>query len=166
MKTIALLMLGLAAATMSSTGFAREPGADAMTREDYAEYLRLFNDGDERYADYYHEDVVFHHAPMFGVLKGRQAIIDFYRNIRTQLNEHVTAHAVVIDADQNMMAAELSTRLVAVRDGVKMPSGDLDTGDAIVSEGTVYYTLKDGLISVIRGSRSGAQKMPANTAER
>lgn len=132
-----------------------------MTREKYDTYLQRFNSGDDRYAEAYDENVIFDHGPFFGVLKGRQAIVDFYRDIRTKLKETVTASAVAIDNEHGIMAAELSTRLVATRDGVEMPSGHLDNGDAIISRGTVYYGLKDGQIVSIRGGVSGATRIPA-----
>ncbi|MCW2417305.1 nuclear transport factor 2 family protein [Sphingobium sp. B8D3C] len=151
------------AAMMPVATYAQESAPREMTRQRFEEYLRLFSAGDERFAQFYDEDVVFHHAPIFGVLKGRQAIIDFYKNIRLQVSEEVTSHVVVVDNEHGVMAAELSTRLVALKDGVAMPSGHLNTGDMIVSEGTVYYTLKDGLITTIRGSRSGARKTEAGS---
>lgn len=163
MRVTSVPMAGLMAAAMSSVSLAQEPAGPAMSKERFEEYLSLFNAGDERYAQFYDENVVFHHAPMFGVLRGRQAILEFYRNIRTQVSEQVTPHAVVVDNRQGMMAAELSTRLVALRDGIAMPSGNLNTGDTIISEGTVYYTLKDGRIVNIRGSKSGAKRIPADS---
>ncbi|MCW2404587.1 ketosteroid isomerase-like protein [Sphingobium sp. B1D7B] len=166
MKLIALLAIGLMAVMSPGATLAQEAAAHEMTRQRFEEYLRLFNAGDERFAQFYANDVVFHHAPMFGVLKGRQAIVDFYKNIRLQVSEEVTPHVVVVDNRQGLMAAELSTRLVALRDGVAMPSGNLKRGDMIMTEGTVYYTLENGLISTIRGSRSGAQKVPAGSAAR
>lgn len=163
MKVRSILAIGLMAAMMPVTAYAQESAPREMTRQRFEEYLRLFNAGDERFAQFYDENVVFHHAPIFGVLKGRQAIIDFYKNIRLQVSEEVTPHVIVVDNEQGVMAAELSTRLVALKDGVAMPSGHLNTGDMIVSEGTVYYTLKDGLITTIRGSRSGAHKTKAGS---
>lgn len=132
------------------------PSRARMTIEAYAEYLRRFNSGDERYADIYDPDVVFEHDPKFGTLRGRQAIIDFYRGIRAQLQETITASEVVIDNDRGVMAAELSTRLLATRDGVIMPSGKLNAGDAIIVRGTVYYRLKNGRIAHIRAGIGGA----------
>jgi hypothetical protein len=43
-----------------------------MTRERYQEYARLFNAHDDRYAEFYHPNVVFDHGPFYGVLRGRQ----------------------------------------------------------------------------------------------
>lgn len=163
MRVTAILLAGLIAAASTTASVAEGPARPAMSKERFEEYLRLFNAGDERYAQFYDENVVFHHAPMFGVLNGRLAILEFYRNIRTQVSEQVTPHTVVVDNQNGMMAAELSTRLVALKDGVAMPSGDLNTGDTIISEGTVYYTLEDGLIVNIRGSRSGAKRIPAGS---
>ncbi|MBC2670306.1 nuclear transport factor 2 family protein [Novosphingobium piscinae] len=135
--------------------------APEMTPAAYAEYLARFNAGDERYADIYDPEVVFEHDPKFGTLRGRDAIIAFYRQIRLQLKETVTASTVVIDNDRGLMAAELSTHLLATRDGVDMPSGTLMKGDAIVTRGTVYYGLRDGHIVSIRGSIGGTSVVRA-----
>jgi len=127
-----------------------------MTLERYAEYLRLFNSGDDRYADLYDDEVVFDHGPFYGVLRGRQAIVDFYRDIRTQMQETVTATEVIIDEQHGVMAAELTTELRAIRDGVKLASRTLNTGDVYTSRGAVIYGLKDGRIVSIRGVMGGS----------
>ena len=154
----------LAVAIAGSAPASAAEGEEHMTHEQYDAYLAAFNAGDDSFADYYDDDVVFYHAPMFGTLRGKQAIVDFYRDIRTRIEETVTATTVVVDNDKGIIAAELSTRLVAKQPGVAMPSGNLDVGDAIISDGTVYYTLKNGKIAVIRGSKSGARKVLAGAA--
>jgi hypothetical protein len=134
---------------------ARGAAPRLMTQERYAEYLRLFNNGDDRYADLYDNDVVFDHGPFYGILRGRQAIVDFYRDIRTQMQETVTATEVIIDHEQGVMAAELSTELRAIRDGVKLASRTLNKGDVYTTRGVVIYGLKDGRIVSIRGAVGG-----------
>lgn len=147
------VMLAAGLVSLSAAPAAADEG---MTPAAYAAYLERFNAGDESYAEIYHPDVVFEHDPKFGTLRGRQAIIEFYRNIRQQLKEEVKVSTLVIDNERGLMAAELTTRLVATRDGVDMPSGRLNTGDAIITRGTVYYGLKDGRIVSIRGGIGGA----------
>ncbi|MXO67189.1 nuclear transport factor 2 family protein [Altericroceibacterium endophyticum] len=132
---------------------------DEMTRAAFELYLERFSAGDERYAELYDPDVVFEHAPQFGVLRGREAILEFYRGIREQLEETVVASEVVIDNEQGVMAAELTTQLLATRDGVEMPSGTLDAGDMIISRGTVYYRINNGRITHIRGGIQGAERI-------
>lgn len=132
-----------------------------LTYEAYADYLKRFNAGDDSYAGYYAENVVFDHGPFYGVLRGRQAIVDFYQNIRTQLQETVTVGEVSIDNARGVILAELFTRLVATKDGVALASRTLNRGDAYMSRGVVVYKLKDGKIVDIRGAISGGTFEPA-----
>lgn len=165
MRKTPYLLAGLMMLTLAGRGAAQTAHQQVMTYEAFSTYLQMFNAADPKYTDFYHPDVVFHHDVMFGILKGREEIAAFYTNIRRQLDEHVTAKTVVIDKEKQIMAAELSTRLVAKVDGVKMPSGLLNKGDAIISEGTVYYTLRQGRIAEIRGSISGGRKVPAGQVQ-
>lgn len=146
----------------ASRDVAAMAAATSVSYEAFAEYLRRFNAGDDRYAELYDENVVFDHGPFYGVLRGRQAIIDFYRNIRTQMKETVTARAVVIDREKKMMMAELTTELRAIKDGVKLASRTMNTGDLYTSRGTVVYELNDaGKILFIRGAAQGPSFEPA-----
>lgn len=164
MRGVTMFITGLAMLACASPGIAQPSGRAEMTHEDYAVYLNLFNAADPKYADYYDPDIVFYHDPMFGVLNGREAILAFYRKLRGQLDEHVSARTVVVDSAKQIIAAELSTKLVAKADGIAMPSGFLNKGDMIISEGTVYYTIKDGRIAEIRSSISGGRKILASDA--
>jgi hypothetical protein len=162
----AWMLVGLAACAVASEVRAQGDQAtpDRMTREKYSLYLERFNAGDDRYAELYDPEVVFTHAPMFGVLRGRQAIIDFYAGMRSQIKETVTASAVVIDNEHGIMAAELSTELVAKRDGVKLPSAMLNKGEKVVTRGTVYYGLRNGKVVSIRGGVTGKSRFDATGA--
>lgn len=157
-------------ATHASTGAesdatlrnAAATAATPMTLAAYQEYLRRFNAGDDRYAELYDENVVFDHGPFYGVLRGRRAILDFYRDVRTQMKETVTADAVVIDNERRMMAAELTTELRAIRDGVKLASRTINTGDVYTSRGTAIYEFNaEGKITFIRAAKQGSSFEPA-----
>ena len=154
--------LAFACATLFQGSAVAAEGGQRMTREVYAAYLAAFNAGDDRYAEIYAPDVVFDHGP-YGVLRGRQAILDFYRDIRTQLKERVTASEVVIGEDQKVMAVELTTELTAVRDGVKLPSRTepLKKGETLITRGVVFYGLSDGRVVTIRGAVRGVTFVPA-----
>ena len=162
MRRIITVIAGLVMLACTAPSAAQQADRPEMTHERYAAYLTLFNAADPNYADYYDPDIVFYHDPMFGVLRGREAILAFYRKLRGQLDEHVTARTVVIDHEKQIIAAELSTKLVAKVDGIAMPSGFLNKGDMIISEGTVYYAIKDGRIAEIRSSISGGRKILAS----
>ncbi len=70
----------------------------------------------------------------------------------SQMQETVTATEVVIDHEQGTIAAELTTQLRAIRDGVKLASRTLNKGDVYTTRGVVIYGLKGGRIVSIRGA--------------
>lgn len=160
-----LLATGPSAGTAAS-GCDRASGSDSsarMTRDQYAEYVRRFNAEDERYAEFYSDDVVFDHGPVFGMLRGRQAIVDFYKRFWGKMHETLHVGSVVIDNDHGLMAAELSTHLVARKPGMTLPShpAGMNVGDEFVTSGVVIYTLRDGKIVYIRGAVEGNSFTPA-----
>lgn len=122
-----------------------------MTHEKYARYIDTFNRHDLRFVEFYAEDVAFDKGKADGVLKGREAIAEWYRNIWPDLTEKVTPQAVTIDSAQNLMIVELRTELTATRDGVQRPNMTLNRGDQLVVDGAVVYSLRDGFISSLRG---------------
>jgi len=122
-----------------------------MTHEKYARYLDTFNRHDLRFVEFYAEDVVFDKGEADGILKGREAIADWYRNIWRDLTEKVTPQTVAVDSAQNLMIVELRTELTATRDGVQRPNMALNKGDQLVVDGAVVYSLRDGFITSLRG---------------
>lgn len=122
-----------------------------MTQEKYAHYIDTFNRHDLRFVEFYSEDVVFDKGTDDGVLKGREAIAQWYRNIWQDFEETVTPQIVSIDSGQNVMIVELRTELTAMRDGVQRPNLTLNKGDRLVVDGAVVYSLRDGSIASLRG---------------
>jgi hypothetical protein len=132
-----------------------------MTKEKYLTYLKQFSNGDEHYADLYVDNVVYRGKP-FGLLRGRQAIINSYRDIHRKLRETLTAGDVIIDNEHGLMSAELSNRLVALEDGVKLPSHTMNRDDVFVMRGVVVYSLAKGRITEIREPVEGNTFTPAD----
>jgi ketosteroid isomerase-like protein len=142
-----------------------EASSGVMTRAAFAEYIHRFNTGDERYADLYATDVTFEHGPYYGTLRGRQAILDFYRKTWKSFRQTLVPGDVVIDNERGLMAAEMTTHLVARVDGVvsqSHPEG-MKAGDEVVSEGVVIYEVRDGRITHIRGAAQKAVFHPASS---
>jgi hypothetical protein len=158
-----LSVLALTACVTERAGSvgATAPSENVMTRQKYERYVQLFNAGDPRYADYYEPDVVFDARPAPQPLRGRQAILDMYDDLRKQLTEEITIGAVVIDNEQGLMAVELTNRIVATQDNVKLPSRTLNKGDVSVGSGMIIYGLSNGRISYIREPKSGRSFTPA-----
>ena len=122
-----------------------------MTQEKYARYIDTFNRHDLRFVEFYSEDVVFDKGKDDGVLKGRDAIADWYRNIWQDFAEKVTPRLVTIDSAQNLMIVELRIELTALRNGVQRPNLTLNKGDQLVVDDAVVYSLRDGSITSLRG---------------
>lgn len=159
MKILCWLVFFLSAVTPLTSA------AGTVTREKFAEYIRRFNHRDERYANFYADDVVFEHGPYYGTLRGPQAILEFYRKTWTSFAQTLVPGDVVIDNDRGLMAAEMTTHLVAQVNGVASqshPEG-MKIGDEIVSKGVVFYEIRDGKITHIRGAAQNAVFHPAGS---
>jgi len=158
--SLGALIMTLSAAAASNPPDCRKGGS--MTPTMYQEYVRRFNAQDEGYAQFYADDVVFDHGPAFGILNGRQAVVDFYRAFWSRFHETLEIGAVVIDNEHGQMAVEVSTHLVAREAGVTLPSHPqpLQPGDEFVTRDVVIYTLCRGKIMHIRGAVEGRSFIP------
>ena len=163
MLSLGALIMTLSAAAASNPQDCRKGGS--MTPAMYQEYVRRFNAQDVGYAQFYADDVVFDHGPAFGILHGRQGVVDFYRAFWAKFHETLEIGAVVIDNEHGQMAVEVSTHLVARQAGVTLPSHPqaLQPGDEFVTRDVVIYTLCHGKIRHIRGAVEGRSFTPYGT---
>jgi len=72
-------------------------------------------------------------------LHGRQAIVDFYRNV----NDATTRTIEILDAfsDGVMLAAELQSEFLALRDAPDFTSGPMARGDRLYLNSFAYYDI-------------------------
>lgn len=126
-----------------------------MTREKFRRYIATFNAGDLRFVEFYKPDIEFDKGPVEGKLVGRAAIANWYRNIWQDIEETITPLSAAIDGNGKIMLVELRTQLEATRDNVKRPTAILNRGDHYVVDGTIVYSIEDGLIASIRGGSKG-----------
>jgi hypothetical protein len=152
-------MAGAAALGLSSTAAsALSAGQPPVASQAWFEaYLAAFNRADEAgFGAYYADDVQF-----FGQaaqVTGRQAVLDFYRNVRKYLHERVDLLTFVGDPAQTHMLAVLRTSLVAHTDWPDMPTGALKAGDTRESVNFVMYDISDGRFTRVRSARFSPQK--------
>lgn len=119
-------------------------------------YLAAFNRADfEAFGAYYADDVIFHGQAAQVV--GRDAVLDFYRKVRTYLDEQVDLLGFVGAADGTRIAAELRTTLVARRDWPEMPTGPMRVGDQRQSVNFAMYDIAGGLFTRVRTARFSPQ---------
>jgi len=116
----------------------------------FAAYIDAFNRGDfDGFTDHYTDDVELTVANGTR-LKGRQAIIDFYRNVRAGTQR--TIRVVESFADENGLAAELESEFLATMDVPDFTSGPMRKGDRLHVRTFVIYELRDGRFARIRSA--------------
>ena len=121
-------------------------------RDWFENYLSAFNRADfDGFGAYYAEDVEF--AGQAAALSGRQAVLDFYRQVRSYLDEEVRLITFVGAPDGRRIIAELETRLYAIRDWPEMPTGAMRQGDRRRSIVFAVYDIADGHFARIRTAR-------------
>lgn len=132
-----------------------------MDRAQYDDYVACFNRGDfDGFSKYYDDDVVFELGDL-RVLRGRDEIVAFYREVKERIRETFTPLQVVMDEEG--VAVESETEFVALDDWPDFVSGPMRKGDVFRRRGLVMYTLRDGKFSRIRSARTKVIVSPWNT---
>jgi SnoaL-like domain len=105
--------LSVGALAGSGTASAAQPtGCGGMNRDRYLAYVNWFNNGDPRYLEYYHPDVVLELGN--ATIKGADGIRDFYKEVHAHIHEKVEVTHYVADATG--IAAELPSEFKVYRD--------------------------------------------------
>ena len=122
-----------------------------MTREDYADYVARFNANDfEGFGRYYHRDVIFNLGDKKQIV-GREAILDFYRDVKSKVRE--TLEILGVAADRDTLAVHVRTEFVGLVHWPDFIAGPLMKGEALNIESLGFYYLRDGKIARILGAR-------------
>ncbi len=130
-----------------------------MTRDEFTEHAKAFSSGDyEGYSKFYTDDVVLELGSI-PPIRGRQGIVDFYREMNKAVRERLTVHQVVMD--ENGIAADVSMEFTAHEDAPDFVVGPLKKGQSIKGGVFAFYTLRDGKIASIRTARSRPIQGPA-----
>jgi hypothetical protein len=127
-------------------------GGTLEQRRAFTEYTQAFSNADfDRFIEYYNDDVICELGSM--TLKGKDGIASFYREMFKTVRENLTIHHVV--ADENGIAADMTTQFTATEDAPNFVVGALKKGEAIRGRVFVHYALRDGKISRISVARAG-----------
>jgi predicted ester cyclase len=122
-----------------------------MTEERFRAYIDAFNRDDySSFGDYYDEDVVLVIAGKTE-LRGRQAIFDFYKTVKSQTKRTIQVNKVITAPDR--LAAELETELYAFEDWPELATGAIEKGQIIRTQNFIWYEVKDGKFVHIRSAR-------------
>lgn len=121
-----------------------------MTRDDFAAYVAAFNRNDYLgFGRWYHDDIIVELPGR--TLRGREAVLDFYRAVKARIRETLAIGQVVLDADG--IAAELDTEFHCLADAPDFVVRPMLAGETIRLVSFVLYRLRDGRIAHIRSAR-------------
>jgi hypothetical protein len=116
------------------------------------DYIGAFNRGDfDSFTSFYDENVTLNLSGK-RQLHGKQAIIDFYKNVFLRIKETLTVEKVVVDDEG--LAGIVSTEFHCTGDWPDFIAGPIKKGESIFIESFVVYTIKDGKFTEIRSARS------------
>ncbi|MXP24962.1 DUF4440 domain-containing protein [Altererythrobacter indicus] len=115
----------------------------------FVRYVELFNQADfAGFGAYYAPDVEF--AGRAATLRGREAVLDFYRNIRSRLDERIECLSFI--GSEQRCAAEICTTLTPHEDWPDFPTGPLLKWVKRQSVNFVFYDMEAGLFQRIRSA--------------
>lgn len=127
-----------------------DPTQPAFGADRLAEYMEAFNnDNYASFGDYYADDVVLVIAGK-RELRGRQAIFDFYRTVKSQTRRTIQINRVV--TTPGLLAAELQSEFLALEDLPDFTAGPMRKGGRIFINTFVIYEQKDGKFWRIRSA--------------
>ena len=122
-----------------------------MNKQLFGEYIASFNRDDfEGFSKYYADDVVLELGKR-KTLHGRQAIVDFYREVKSKIRETLVIRNVV--ADDAGLAAEIATEFHALVDWPDFIAGPIRKGESIHIVSWIFYTIVKGRFQTIRSTR-------------
>ncbi|MEO6078749.1 MAG: nuclear transport factor 2 family protein [Steroidobacteraceae bacterium] len=143
-------------ATAAAPSMAADPAAGsctpkpAMSRERFLAYIDAFNKDDyTSFGDYYAEDVLLVIAGK-RELRGRQAIFDFYKEVKSQTQRTIQVNKFIGTA--NRIAAELESEFLALEDLPNFTAGPMKKGGRIFINTFVIYDLVNGKFKQIRSA--------------
>ena len=121
-----------------------------MNKEMFRDYIDCFNRDDfAGFTRYYTDDVLLELPQK--ELRGRQAIVDFYRIVKARIRETLRISEIV--ADEEGLAAEVDTEFLALEDWPDFIVRPVKKGDSIRIVSFVHYKIRDGRFAHIKSAR-------------
>ena len=121
-----------------------------MDKRQFRDYIDCFNRNDfDGFSKCYADDVVLELPSK--VLRGRQAIVDFYQVVKARVRETLEINQVI--ADSEGLAAEIYTEFYGLEDWPDFIVGPLRKGESIRIISFVHYKIRDGKFAHIQSAR-------------
>ena len=122
-----------------------------MNRQMFRDYIDCFNRNDfAGFSRYYADDVVLELPKK--ELRGRQAIVDFYRIVKARIRETLQINEIVAVDDEGL-AAEVDTEFYALEDWPDFIVRPVKKGDSIRIVSFVHYRIREGRVAHIKSAR-------------
>ena len=123
-----------------------------MDKGQFRDYIECFNRNDfAGFSRYYTDDVVLELPRK--VLRGRQAIVDFYKEVKARIRETLQINQVI--ADDEGLAAEVATEFYALQDWPDFIVAPIRKGESIHIVSFVHYVIRDGKFAHVKSARLG-----------
>jgi ketosteroid isomerase-like protein len=136
-----------------------DPSQPAFSAAEFAAYIDAFNHDDyDSFGDHYTDDVVLVIAGQ-RELRGRQAIFDFYRTVKSQTRRTIQVNRFV--TTPGLFAVELQSEFLALQDLPDFIAGPMRKGGRIFINTFVIYELQDGRFWRLRSAEFRKENRPA-----
>src|SRR3954447_20529572 len=133
-----------------------------LTESDFRAYLDGFNRSDfEAFGRFYAPDVEF--VGRAAQLQGRDAVVQFYRHVKSRVRETLTLHGLVIGPQA--IVADLETELEALSDWPDFPTGALRRGEIRRSQNFIWYDVAGDRFTRVRSARYRAIESGATVSD-
>ena len=120
-----------------------------MRVDAFNRYVAAFNANDfEGFGAFYAPDVDF--AGRGGNFRGRDAVLGFYREVKSRVRHKLTVHGIV--AGGQTIVADVETKLHPLDDWPDFATGSLRKGEMLRSQNFIWYDIQDGLFTRIRSA--------------
>lgn len=121
-----------------------------MDKNQFRDYIDCFNRNDfPGFSRYYTDDVVLELPRK--TLRGPQAIVDFYKVVKSRIRETLQINQVI--ADSEGLAAEVATEFHALEDWPDFIVAPIRKGESIHIVSFVHYVIRDGKFAHIKSAR-------------
>jgi ketosteroid isomerase-like protein len=137
------------------------PGAaqSAKALQSFRAYIDAFNRSDfNGFSRYYLPDIDFRGRG--GTFAGRDAVLAFYRGVKSKMRETLTLRGLVVD--QRQWVADVVTELYAQEDWPDFPTGAIKKGETRRSENFIWYELEGEKFKRVRSGRHSGNPAPTS----
>lgn len=137
------------------------PGAAESARalQSFRAYIDAFNRSDfDGFSRYYLPDIDFRGRG--GTFAGREAVLAFYRGVKSKMTETLTLRGLVVGRRQ--WVADVVTELHANEDWPDFPTGAMKKGETRRSENFIWYELEGDKFKRVRSGRHSGNPSPTS----